>query len=109
MGRITQYRTDPDLCEILVKNSKETLRWMKRLGVRFMPDFGRQAYKINGKFKFWGGATIAVSGGGPGLIQSLYRAAEKRGSLLYPHGCSAFLYGEDGDGVIAKSMDRRAN
>ena len=70
MGRITQYRTDPDLCEILVKTSKETLLWMKSQGVRFMPDFGRQAYKIDGKFKFWGGATIAVSGGGPGLIQS---------------------------------------
>lgn len=104
MGRITQYRTDPDLCEILVKNSKETLRWMKRLGVRFMPDFGRQAYKINGKFKFWGGATIAVSGGGPGLIQSLYRAAEKRGiDVVYAAWVQRLLYGEDGvTGVIAK-------
>ena len=52
MGRITQYRTDPDLCEILVKGSKDTLLWMKRQGVRFMPDFGRQAYKVDGKFKF---------------------------------------------------------
>src|SRR5271154_1979228 len=28
MGRVTEYRTDPDLCEILVTRSKETMRWM---------------------------------------------------------------------------------
>ena len=44
MARITQYRTDPDLCEILVRRSKETLLWMRDQGVRFMPNFGRQAY-----------------------------------------------------------------
>ena len=63
MGRITQYRTDPDLCEIMVKNSKATLLWMKRNGVRFFPNYGRQAYKVDGRFKFWGGATIVVAPG----------------------------------------------
>ncbi|WP_037484486.1 FAD-binding protein, partial [Sphingobium fuliginis] len=29
MGEITQYRTDPDLCEILVKRSRETILWMR--------------------------------------------------------------------------------
>ena len=51
MGRVTEYRTDPDLCEILVKRSKETMVWMRDKGVRFMPIWGRQAYKIDGKFK----------------------------------------------------------
>src|ERR1700716_235249 len=27
MGRITEYRTDPDLCEVLVTRSKQTMRW----------------------------------------------------------------------------------
>jgi tricarballylate dehydrogenase len=49
---------------------------MRDHGVRFMPNFGRQAFRVNGRFKFWGGATIAVSSGGPGLIEALYRAAE---------------------------------
>jgi tricarballylate dehydrogenase len=61
MARITQFRSDPDLCEILVKKSRETLRWMRDQGVRFLPNFGRQAYKVDGRFKFWGGATIAVA------------------------------------------------
>ncbi|WP_070151487.1 FAD-dependent tricarballylate dehydrogenase TcuA [Sphingobium phenoxybenzoativorans] len=79
MGEITQYRTDPDLCEILVKGSRETILWMRDQGVRFFPNFGRQAYRVNGRFKFWGGATIAVASGGPGLVEALFNAAEKRG------------------------------
>jgi tricarballylate dehydrogenase len=82
MGRITQYRTDPTLCEILVTKSRETLMWMRDQGIRFMPDFGRQAYKVDGSFKFWGGATVAVASGGPGLVDGLYKAAEKHGVTL---------------------------
>ena len=29
MGRVTEYRTDPELCEILVTRSKETMLWMR--------------------------------------------------------------------------------
>ncbi|MBI4190379.1 MAG: FAD-dependent tricarballylate dehydrogenase TcuA [Betaproteobacteria bacterium] len=78
MARITQNRTDPDLCEILVKNSNATLRWMQRNGVKFMPNYGRQSYRVDGKAKFLGGATIVVRGGGPGLIEALYKAAERK-------------------------------
>src|SRR5215469_18630963 len=35
MGRVTEYRTDPDLCELLVTRSKETMRWMQNKGIRF--------------------------------------------------------------------------
>src|SRR5580698_2747733 len=28
MGRITEYRTDPELCETLVTESRDTMRWM---------------------------------------------------------------------------------
>jgi tricarballylate dehydrogenase len=79
MARVTQNRTDPDLCEILVKQSNATMHWMRRQGVRFLPQFGRQAFKVDGKFTFWGGATLAAVGGGRGLVDQLYRAAEKAG------------------------------
>lgn len=79
MGEITQYRTDPDLCELLVTRSRDTILWMRDQGVRFFPNFGRQAYRVDGRFKFWGGATIAVQAGGPGLVEALYRAAARRG------------------------------
>ncbi len=79
MGRVTDYRTDPDLCELLVKNSRSTLLWMRSKGIRFTPIYGRQAFKVNGKFKFWGGLTVEASGGGPGLIEAWTRAANKAG------------------------------
>src|SRR5215469_2813768 len=79
MGRITEYRTDPDLCELLVTRSKDTMRWMQKKGIRFIPIYGRQAYKIGGKFKFWGGLTVESWGGGPGLVEMLTDAATKRG------------------------------
>ena len=83
MARITQNRTDPDLCEILVKQSNETMHWLRRQGVRFLPQFGRQAFKVDGKFTFWGGATLAAVGGGRGLVDQLYRAAEKVGVHIH--------------------------
>ena len=66
MGRITEYRTDPDLCEQLVTKIKSTLMWMQKKGIRFVPIYGRQAFKVDGKFKFWGGLTIEAWGGGQG-------------------------------------------
>jgi tricarballylate dehydrogenase len=79
MDRITMHRTDPDLCEILVRNSNSAMHWLKANGVRFMPNYGRQAYKTNGRFTFWGGAPLATNGGGPGLVEALYHRAEKLG------------------------------
>ena len=55
MARVTQHRADPDLVELLVTESFATLNWMRDKGVRFIPIYGRQAFKIDGKFKFWGG------------------------------------------------------
>ena len=37
MGRVTQYRCDPDLTEILVDNARPTLVWMRTKGVKFEP------------------------------------------------------------------------
>jgi len=66
MARVTEYRCDPDLTEQLVKNSLSTVAWMRSKGVRFTAAWGRQAFNIGGKFKFWGGLTVEAVGGGPG-------------------------------------------
>jgi tricarballylate dehydrogenase len=79
MGRVTEYRTDAALCERLVTRSRPTMRWMQGRGVRFMPIWGRQAYRIDGRFKFWGGLTVEAWGGGPGLIETLYALARAAG------------------------------
>jgi tricarballylate dehydrogenase len=79
MSRVTQHRADPDLVEALVNNSFATLDWMRRSGVRLIPIYGRQAFKVDGRFKFWGGLTVESVGGGPGLIAMLTTAASRRG------------------------------
>ena len=50
MARVTQYRGDPDLISILVGQSRDTLLWMRGKGVRFVPIYGRQAFKVEGRF-----------------------------------------------------------
>jgi len=83
MGRVTEYRCDPDLTELLVKNSLSTVEWMRKKGVRFTAAWGRQAFNINGRFKFWGGLTVEAVGGGPGLVESLTAIAKKNGIDLW--------------------------
>jgi tricarballylate dehydrogenase len=98
MARVTQHRADPDLVELLVTRSFPTLNWMRAKGVRFIPIYGRQAFKIDGKFKFWGGLTVESVGGGSGLVAMLTDAAQKRGvGIRYRTRAIGLLY--DGGGV----------
>ena len=79
LARVTEYRADPDLAGTLVDQSLPTLLWMAERGVRFVPIYGRQAFKVDGRFTFWGGLTVEASGGGPGLVDALSRAVERAG------------------------------
>ncbi len=97
MGRVTEYRTDPDLCEILVARSKSTMQWMQSKGVRFAPIWGRQAYKIDGKFKFWGGLTVEAWGGGSGLVASLSEIAlRNKVTIAYDARVTSLIAEDDG-------------
>jgi len=78
MFELTEYRTDPELCEHLVRSSFETAKWVARQGVKLHPGLGRQAYKVDGKFKFWGGLALHINGGGAELLRALYATAAKR-------------------------------
>jgi tricarballylate dehydrogenase len=77
--RVTEDLADADLALLVVRESQATVRWMRDRGIRWIPMFGRQAYKVGGKFRFWGGLVLEAVGGGPGLIDMEYQAAEKAG------------------------------
>src|SRR2546427_3435750 len=77
--RVTEDCADPDLAMLLVRQSQPTVRWMRDRGVRWIPMFGRQAYKVDGRFRFWGGLVLEAVGGGPGLIDMEDQAAAKAG------------------------------
>jgi tricarballylate dehydrogenase len=95
MGRVTEYRCDPDLTELLVRRSLETLVWMRGKGVRFAPIWGRQAFKVDGKFKFWGGLTVEATGGGPGLVEALRAACVKNGVEMWYSARALNLISDD--------------
>jgi tricarballylate dehydrogenase len=98
MARVTEYRCDPDLTELLVRNSLSTVEWMRKKGVRFTAAWGRQAFNINGRFKFWGGLTVEAVGGGPGLVESLTAIAKKNGIEVWFEARALDLLVDD-DGV----------
>ena len=104
MFRITGFRCDPDLVEVLVQNSLPTIRWLHERGVRFVPMYGRQAFKANGKFRFWGGLTVEARGGGPGLIDMETEIAKQAGvEIRYATKVTRLLYdGERIEGVVVR-------
>jgi len=108
LGRVTQYYIDPDLAETLVRSSTDTVRWMQTQGVRFEPRWGRQAFNVNGRFKFFGGVVVAAKGGGRGLVDYLYKSAEQRGvQVRYGVRARALMRGADGiEGVRALTGGR---
>jgi tricarballylate dehydrogenase len=94
---VTEHRCDPGLAEKFVIQSLSTLQWMKARGVRFWPAYGRQAFKVDGTCVF-GGVVLEAAGGGPGLVESLTRAAAAAGMEIRYECAAAHLLG-DGRGV----------
>src|SRR5260370_726656 len=97
LGRITQYYIDPDLAEPLVRNSTDTVHWLMGRGVTFLPNYGRQAYNHEGRFKFFGGVVIYANGGGAGLVEAEYKAAAKHSvTIKYGARAEAIVRGKNG-------------
>jgi tricarballylate dehydrogenase len=79
LARVTDNLADPELADTLVRRSRPTIVWMRAQGVRFIPMFGRQAFQVGDRHQFWGGLAVETVGGGPGLVEALYRRAAEAG------------------------------
>lgn len=108
MARLTEYRANPDLVETLVRNSFDTLFWMSTKGVRFVPIYGRQAFKVDGKFQFWGGLTLEANGGGPGLVSDLVDACNEAGVTI-AYQTRAFELMTDEGRVVGVKVSRQGS
>lgn len=92
MCELSGYRADSALIDILVSESLPTLMWMQGHGVRFLPAYGRQSFKVDGRNVFWGGLTVETAGGGLGLVDALFRRAEALGiEVRYDHKVERLL------------------
>src|SRR5665213_3127708 len=103
LGRLTDYKSNPDMAEQLITLSQETLLWMRGKGIRFAPMYSRQAFKHEGKFVFWGGLALEAWGGGPGLVEGLFKSAEDRGiDVAYEARGEHLIHDDDGvHGIVA--------
>lgn len=82
--RVCGGRSDPRLSKILVEDSNSTIKWLARNGVRFQLSFNRQAYEVDGRFKFWGGLSLKTQDGGKGLVEDHKAAARQHGvAVIY--------------------------
>ena len=109
MGRVTQYRCDPDLTEVLVRDSRQTMTWLREQGVRFLPLYEWQSRLPDGRIRFVGGSAVEINGAGEGAIEALYRRAGQIG-LEVRYQSPAISLEEDEDGisaVVIKSGRRR--
>lgn len=106
--RVTEHNSDETLAGLLVGRSRDTMRWMRQNGVRFIPMFGRQSYKLNGKHHFYGGVNIEAVGGGWGLVDQLLKAAARRTiEIRYTTRLVRLLHDRQGSvtGVTVKGPD----
>ncbi|MBI4573745.1 MAG: FAD-dependent tricarballylate dehydrogenase TcuA [candidate division NC10 bacterium] len=79
MMRVTEDLADPELAMVLARESFPTMMWLREKGVRWILMFGRQAYKVDKKFRFWGGLYVEAVGGGTGIVEAQVGRAEKDG------------------------------
>jgi len=79
LARVTQYRTDMGLADLLVDRSRDTMLWLAKHGVRFLPLYEWQFRLPDGRVKFSGGSAVETYGAGDGLSASLFAAAERLG------------------------------
>ena len=97
--RVTEGLSDQEMADALVRQSFPTMRWMYEQGVRFVPSWTHQAFKVDDKFRFWGGLCLQAVGGGKGLSDQLFEIAIERGvDIRYDH--MAMKLEQDGAGRV---------
>jgi precorrin 3B synthase CobZ len=83
MRRVTRGRYDRALGETLVDESNATVKWLASHGVRFQLSFNRQAYKMDGRYKFWGGLCLKTQDGGKGLVLDHQSSCKRLGVTIW--------------------------
>jgi len=79
LRNVTSGRTDPELSNILVSNSKDTVFWMNRSGVKMEPALGVAGVK-RGNVVIWPpGLIVRAAHEGVGLSSSWFAIAERTG------------------------------
>ena len=96
--RVTSGRTDPVLSKLLVHNSFDTVKWMKKVGgIKMEPAITLSAVKKDNVMVWARGLVVRAEHEGVGLSRSWFATAEKRGiEIRYGTAATELLVGDDG-------------
>ncbi len=98
LAAMSQYRTDPVLADLLVQGSFDAAMWLHDKGVRFLP-YRRQGARVGDKIRWFGGLVVETVGGGIGLVDAEYRAAQRSGVAVH-YECFATRLDREGDSTV---------
>ncbi|KAF2497583.1 fumarate reductase flavo protein subunit [Lophium mytilinum] len=104
LQRVTNGRCDPQLAAALVGESRVTTKWLAQNGIKFQLSFKRQAYEIEGRWKFWGGMVLMVQDGGKGLTRQHQENARRKGVEVRYESPVVGLLCNDGGQVTGVSV-----
>ena len=97
--RVTEGRTDPELGEILIGRSFDTVRWMVKHGIEMEPAVSLSAVRVGNTVKWSPGAIIRARHEGVGLSAMWFKVAEARG-IEIRYGTSAVRLIQDQRGRV---------
>jgi tricarballylate dehydrogenase len=107
--RVTSGRTDPVLSKLLVANSFDTVKWMKRVvGIKMEPAITLSAVKKDNVMVWARGLVVRAEHEGVGLSKSWFATAERLGiEIRYATAATELLVGDDGriSGVKVRDDD----
>lgn len=97
--RVTEGRADPELAEILIGRSYETVCWMARQGIAMEPAVSLSAVRVGGTVKWSPGAVVRARHEGVGLSARWFDIAAERGVEIR-YETSAVRLVQDGRGRV---------
>src|SRR5262245_54703812 len=77
--RVTEGRTDPELSELLIDRSYDTVAWMVGHGMVMEAAVSLSGVRVDGKIKWSPGAILRARHEGVGLSRMWFEIAERRG------------------------------
>jgi succinate dehydrogenase/fumarate reductase flavoprotein subunit len=106
LERVTGGRSNVALGRRVVEEGLELVRWLRDVGgVGWEMSFRRQAFEVQGRWRFWGGLCLMVQGQGKGLVGALLEAVEGRGGVVV-YGCRGRELVVDDGRVVGVRVER---
>jgi len=99
LERVTEGRSDPELAEILIGRSYDTVRWMAAQGIAMEAAVSLSAVRVGNTIKWSPGAVIRARHEGIGLSAMWFKSAQER-DVEIRYGTSAVRLLQDARGRV---------